>query len=222
MTEAFMDQDTFSLGMRKFLKTVGVASQREIEQAVAKAAADGTIAGTETLSVTMTLTVDALQLERTFDGKIALEQSDALDEAARAPVQAGVAMSQRPLRLNVPEPGGRPAMCDRSWPSDLATPARIARRARQVLFTTFTRNLAGDIEQNLKTLCGASTLPKLEAETSMRGCTASCARRSWNTASSTTASRMPPCRPGKRPWRSRIRSLCCQTTSTNRSWSKSS
>ena len=71
-------------------------------------------------------------------------------------------MSQRPLRLNVPEPGGRPAMCDRSWPSDLATPARIARRARQVLFTTFTRNLAGDIEQNLKTLCGASTLPKLE------------------------------------------------------------
>jgi Family of unknown function (DUF6494) len=73
MTEAFMDQDTFNLGIRKFLKTVGVASQREIEQAVAKAVADGTIAGTETLSVTMTLTVDALQLVRTFDGKIALE-----------------------------------------------------------------------------------------------------------------------------------------------------
>jgi ribosomal protein L1 len=68
-----MDQDTFNLGIRKFLKTVGVASQREIEQAVAKAVADGTIAGTETLSVTMTLTVDALQLDRTFDGKIALE-----------------------------------------------------------------------------------------------------------------------------------------------------
>lgn len=68
-----MDQDTFNLGIRKFLKTVGVASQREIEQAVAKAVRDGTIAGTETLSVTMTLTVDALQLVRTFDGKIALE-----------------------------------------------------------------------------------------------------------------------------------------------------
>ena len=68
-----MDQDTFNLGIRKFLKTVGVASQREIEQAVAKAVADGTVAGTETLSVTMTLTVDALQLDRTFDGKIALE-----------------------------------------------------------------------------------------------------------------------------------------------------
>ena len=33
---------------------------------------------------------------------------------------------------------------------------------QKVLFTTFTRNLASDIEQNLKTLCGASTLAKLE------------------------------------------------------------
>ncbi|MDN3918724.1 UvrD-helicase domain-containing protein [Roseateles violae] len=33
---------------------------------------------------------------------------------------------------------------------------------QKVLFTTFTRNLAGDVEQNLKTLCGASTLAKLE------------------------------------------------------------
>ena len=68
-----MDQDTFNLGIRKFLKTVGVASQREIEQAVAKAIADRTITGTEALSVTMTLRVDALKFERTFDGKIPLE-----------------------------------------------------------------------------------------------------------------------------------------------------
>lgn len=33
---------------------------------------------------------------------------------------------------------------------------------KKVLFTTFTRNLTGDIEQNMKTLCGASTLAKLE------------------------------------------------------------
>ena len=68
-----MDQDTLNIGIRKFLKTVGVASQREIEQAVAKAVADGKIAGTETLLVTMTLTVDALELKRSFDGTIALE-----------------------------------------------------------------------------------------------------------------------------------------------------
>ena len=29
-----MDQESLNLGIRKFLKTVGVASQREIEQAV--------------------------------------------------------------------------------------------------------------------------------------------------------------------------------------------
>ncbi|EIN00453.1 hypothetical protein WQE_15521 [Paraburkholderia hospita] len=34
--------------------------------------------------------------------------------------------------------------------------------SQKVLFTTFTRNLAGDIEQNLKTLCSASTIAKLE------------------------------------------------------------
>ena len=32
-----MDQETFNLGIRKFLKMVGVNSQREIEQAVQKA-----------------------------------------------------------------------------------------------------------------------------------------------------------------------------------------
>lgn len=37
-----------------------------------------------------------------------------------------------------------------------------ASAGRKVLFTTFTRNLANDIEQNLKTLCGATTLERLE------------------------------------------------------------
>ena len=68
-----MDQDTFNLGIRKFLKTVGVASQREIEQAVAHAVADGSVKGSETLVVTMTLSIEGLKLERTFDGRIPLE-----------------------------------------------------------------------------------------------------------------------------------------------------
>jgi hypothetical protein len=71
-SELAVDPDTFNLDIRKFLKVVGVSSQREIEQAVAKAIADGTIAGTETLAATMTLRVGQLQLERTFDGEIAL------------------------------------------------------------------------------------------------------------------------------------------------------
>jgi hypothetical protein len=68
-----MDQDTFNLGIRKFLKTVGVGSQREIEQAVARAIAAGSITGTETLAATMTLKIDELGLDLRFDGEIALQ-----------------------------------------------------------------------------------------------------------------------------------------------------
>ena len=40
-----MDQETFNLSIRKFLKMVGVNSQREIEQAVQKAIAVGQAEG---------------------------------------------------------------------------------------------------------------------------------------------------------------------------------
>ena len=68
-----MDQETFNLSIRKFLKTVGVGSQREIEQAVAKAIAAGTIAGGEALPATMTLQITGLRLEVRFDGEIKLQ-----------------------------------------------------------------------------------------------------------------------------------------------------
>jgi Family of unknown function (DUF6494) len=68
-----MDQETFNLSLRKFLKTVGVGSQREIEQAVANAIASGTIAGAEPLAATMRLRIDALQLDVGFDGEIRLQ-----------------------------------------------------------------------------------------------------------------------------------------------------
>ena len=62
-----MDNETLNLSIRKFLKMVGVNSQREIEHAVAKA-----VAGTETLAATMTLEIPALQLKVRFDGEIHL------------------------------------------------------------------------------------------------------------------------------------------------------
>jgi hypothetical protein len=73
MTEAIMNEETFNLSIRKFLKTVGVGSQREIEQAVAKSIAAGTISGAETLAATMTLRIAGLQLEVRFDGEIQLQ-----------------------------------------------------------------------------------------------------------------------------------------------------
>ena len=68
-----MDQETFNLSIRKFLKTVGVSSQREIEQAVANAVAAGTITGVETLVATMTLQIAGLRLDVRFDGEITLQ-----------------------------------------------------------------------------------------------------------------------------------------------------
>jgi hypothetical protein len=68
-----MDQETFNLSIRKFLKTVGVSSQREIEQAVAKAIAAKAISGNEALPATMTLRVAGLQLDVQFDGEIQLQ-----------------------------------------------------------------------------------------------------------------------------------------------------
>ena len=68
-----MDQETFNLSIRKPLKTVGVSSQREIEQAVANAIAAGTNTGSETLAATMTLQIAALRLEVRFDGEIKLQ-----------------------------------------------------------------------------------------------------------------------------------------------------
>jgi hypothetical protein len=68
-----MNEETLNLSIRKFLKVVGVSSQRDIEQAVAKAIADGAIAGTETLPAKMTLEVAGLNLKVQFDGELKLQ-----------------------------------------------------------------------------------------------------------------------------------------------------
>jgi hypothetical protein len=68
-----MNEETFNMSLRKFLKTVGVNSQRDIEQAVAKAIAEGTLQGNETFPAEMRLIVGKLSLEVKFDGQIRLE-----------------------------------------------------------------------------------------------------------------------------------------------------
>ncbi len=68
-----MNEEALNLSIRKFLKTVGVNSQREIEHAVANAIAKGTIAGKETFPATMSLEVEGLKLKVAFDGEIKLE-----------------------------------------------------------------------------------------------------------------------------------------------------
>jgi Family of unknown function (DUF6494) len=55
-----MDEDAFNMSVRKYLKKLGVTSQREIETAVRDRVADGTLQGDESLEVTATVSVRGL------------------------------------------------------------------------------------------------------------------------------------------------------------------
>jgi hypothetical protein len=68
-----MNEETFNLSIRKFLKVVGIGSQREIERAVIKALDEDLIKGSETFPATVTLQVAGLNLNVKFDGEIKLE-----------------------------------------------------------------------------------------------------------------------------------------------------
>jgi hypothetical protein len=68
-----MNEEALNTSLRKFLKTVGVTSQREIEKAVRAAVADGRLKGNEALSARMVLTVEKAGLSHKIDGTIELE-----------------------------------------------------------------------------------------------------------------------------------------------------
>ena len=57
-----MNEDVFNASLRKFLKQVGVTSQREIEKAVRDALASGKLKGHEKLQAKMTLTIGSVGL----------------------------------------------------------------------------------------------------------------------------------------------------------------
>ena len=68
-----MDHETFNLSIRKFLKMVGVNSQREIEQSVQKAMQSGNLKGGEAVPVKCTLEIPSLGVRVPFDGEIRLK-----------------------------------------------------------------------------------------------------------------------------------------------------
>jgi hypothetical protein len=67
-----MNEEVFNMSLRKFLKKVGVTSQREIEKAVRSAIEAGAIKGTETLAAEVTIKVGGVELREKIDGKIEL------------------------------------------------------------------------------------------------------------------------------------------------------
>lgn len=68
-----MNEDTFNMSMRKFLKKVGITSQREIEKAVADAIEAADIRGSESLRARVVLEMPELGLHTEIDGNITLE-----------------------------------------------------------------------------------------------------------------------------------------------------
>jgi hypothetical protein len=68
-----MNEDMFNTSIRKFLKTLGVSAQREIEKAVREALAQGRIKGNEKFPATATVTLGGLGLSHEIKGEIELE-----------------------------------------------------------------------------------------------------------------------------------------------------
>lgn len=65
-----MNEDALNASVRKFLKKVGITSQREIEKAVRDASAKGRLKANEVLAATMTLHVAGIELNLKIDGDI--------------------------------------------------------------------------------------------------------------------------------------------------------
>jgi hypothetical protein len=67
-----MNEEQFNMNIRRYLKKVGITSQREIEKAVRAALDNGTLSGGETLQAEVTLQVPAIDLSVSIDDTIKL------------------------------------------------------------------------------------------------------------------------------------------------------
>ena len=67
-----MDEDKFNMSVRKFLKVVGVTSQRVIENGVHEAVKSGRLPGDAPLRAKMTLEIPALNLTHVVEEDIEL------------------------------------------------------------------------------------------------------------------------------------------------------
>jgi hypothetical protein len=67
-----MGEDVFNASIRKFLKTLGVSAQREIEKAVRQAVEEGKLKGNETFPAKAVITLDGLNFAHEISGEIEL------------------------------------------------------------------------------------------------------------------------------------------------------
>jgi hypothetical protein len=69
-----MDDEALNLSVRKFLKQLGITSQREIELAVRELVDEGRLEGDERLPARATVTVEGLDREIVVEGEIQLRR----------------------------------------------------------------------------------------------------------------------------------------------------
>ena len=67
-----MDEDVFNIQLRKFLKKVGIQSQREIEQAVRAGVARGKLDGAEVLKASVQLQLSGTEVDVMIEDDIKL------------------------------------------------------------------------------------------------------------------------------------------------------
>jgi hypothetical protein len=72
MNAAVLDEEKFNLEIRKFLKVVGITSQREIEKAIREAVAAGRLGPGSTVAAKVTLQLPELGIEQVISEELKL------------------------------------------------------------------------------------------------------------------------------------------------------
>ena len=67
-----MNEEIFNMQLRKFLKNVGITSQRKIEEAIRAAVESGQISGKNSVTANVSLTIPELSLNANITGEIKL------------------------------------------------------------------------------------------------------------------------------------------------------
>jgi hypothetical protein len=67
-----MNEETFNVSVRQFLKKFGITAQREIERAVDGALKSGKLKGDETLQARAVLRIEGVPADITVEGDITL------------------------------------------------------------------------------------------------------------------------------------------------------
>ena len=68
-----MNEDNLNIEIRKFLKKVGITSQRLIENIIYEADKNGSIKAGDEIELSMTLSIKNFQTSNSIDGKITIE-----------------------------------------------------------------------------------------------------------------------------------------------------